>query len=141
MTAMRLTGGCLCGKVRYTLSSDPLMTGDCHCLHCQKTSGAGHVFHVMAPESAVEVSGTMTSFETAADSGNRVTFCFCATCGSPILGRSSGFPGMVTLRAASLDEPDRFAPQMVVYAKRKRAWDHVSEGVPQFAEMPPAPPA
>ena len=30
-----MTGGCLCGQVRYTANADPVFVGVCHCTHCQ----------------------------------------------------------------------------------------------------------
>jgi hypothetical protein len=35
-----LTGGCLCGAVKYRISAAPLDAGYCHCRLCQKSSGA-----------------------------------------------------------------------------------------------------
>ena len=37
---MSATGGCLCGKIRYTLKAEPALTVVCHCTHCQKASGS-----------------------------------------------------------------------------------------------------
>lgn len=36
-----LTGGCLCGAVRYSLDADaePLYSVICHCQNCKKSSG------------------------------------------------------------------------------------------------------
>lgn len=136
-----LTGGCLCGAVRYELNADPVMTGKCHCLSCQKLSGSGHAFHIMVPDAAFTIRGTTKGYSWKADSGNSVTTSFCVECGSPIFGRSTGFPGTVTVRAASLDNPSAVMPQMSVYAKRVQPWDHVEQGLPAFPAMPPMPAA
>lgn len=130
-------GGCLCGAVRYELAAEPAMSGLCYCLSCQKLSGAGHTFHAMVPESAFSVSGRTASHTWTADSGNTVTSSFCPTCGSPLFGRSSGFPGVVTVRVASLDDSDGLAPQMAVFIKRLKSWDHLDPGLTAFPAMPP----
>lgn len=46
MPAEKLTGGCLCGKVRYELSAgvEPLYSVICHCLNCKKATG-GHMLN------------------------------------------------------------------------------------------------
>ncbi|MBI4184834.1 MAG: GFA family protein [Proteobacteria bacterium] len=131
-------GGCLCGAVRFRIIGSPIMAGHCHCLSCQKLSGSGHAFHAMVGEEAFEVSGETRGFSWTADSGNTVTTSFCPTCGSPLFGRSSGYPGMVTFRVASLDDPSVVRPQMAVYAKRLQPWDHLDPGLPAFPGMPPA---
>jgi hypothetical protein len=135
------TGGCHCGGVRYVITAEPMMGGHCHCTDCQRLSGAGHASHLAFPEAAFRLTGEVRTYAHLADSGNRVTSAFCPTCGAPIWGRSSGMPGMITVRAASLDAPERFVPQLAVFARSARAWDPPAAGLPTFATMPPmAPP-
>ncbi|MBI3435828.1 MAG: GFA family protein [Proteobacteria bacterium] len=134
----KLKGGCLCGAVRYELAAEPVMTGICHCLNCQKLSGSGHAFHIMVPEAAFSVCGTTKGYTWAADSGSKVTTSFCGECGSPMFGRTGSFPGMVTVRAASLDDPTAVKPQVRVFAKRQQPWDHADPALPAFPTMPPA---
>lgn len=136
-----LKGGCLCGSVRYELTASPAMAGFCYCESCRKLSGSGHAFHAMVPEDAVKISGETRSFDWKADSGNTVTSSFCPTCGSPVYAKSSGMPGMVTVRVAGLDDPGVISPQMAVYTKRVLNWDHLDPALPAFAEMPPMPSA
>ena len=45
-------------------------------------------------------------------------------------------PGMVFVRASSLDDPEAFKPQMVVYTDRAASWDHMDLDLPRFAAMP-----
>lgn len=132
-------GGCLCGAVRYEVTADPVMAGFCHCFSCRKLRGAGHAFHAMVPEESLKVTGETRGFAWKADSGNTVTTSFCPQCGSPLFGKSSGFPGTVTFRVASLDEPSAMAPQMAVYTKRLLGWDHLDPSLPAFPAMPPMP--
>ncbi len=44
---------------------------------------------------------------------------------------------MIFVRASSLDDPEVFQPQMIVYAPRAASWDHRDPTVPAFDEMPP----
>ncbi|MGQ0589997.1 MAG: GFA family protein [Sphingosinicella sp.] len=132
-----LTGGCLCGNVRYA-AGEPMVCGHCHCVDCRKTSATGHATHAMVPASAFEVSGELACYERPADSGNVVARRFCPTCGSAVFSTNSAMPGMIFLRASSLDDPDRVTPHMVVYASRAPAWDRI-EGMTSFPEMAPLP--
>src|SRR5262245_35031683 len=133
----KFTGGCLCGAVRYESSADPAMMGHCHCVDCRRSSGTGHSSHLLVPEGAVKISGKLASYDRAADSGNVVTRGFCPVCGSAILSRNSASPGIVFLRASSLDDLEIFKPQVVVYASRAASWDAIAGGLPSFPAMPP----
>ena len=58
-----VTGGCLCGKVRFVASGDPYRVGLCHCMDCRKHHGA--LFHASAvfPQSAVTIEGKTGAYE------------------------------------------------------------------------------
>ena len=41
---MQLEGRCDCGALRYEVSGDPVLKGQCHCRECQYVSGGGANF-------------------------------------------------------------------------------------------------
>ena len=131
-----LTGGCLCGAVRYQCSSEPKVVGHCHCVDCRKSSGSGHCTHAAVAADGFRLTGAVTVYDHPADSGNMVSRSFCPACGAPIHSTNSAMPGLVFLRASSLDDPDAITPQMVVYASRAPAWDHMDPALPSFPGMP-----
>lgn len=130
-------GSCQCGAVRFETRGAPVMAANCYCLNCQKSSGAGHAFQAMFPETQVSTNGQTRAFEYVADSGGVVTTMFCATCCSPLFGRTSRMPGMVAVRVAAYDDDAGISPSMEVYVARRRAWDGEAGGVPRFEGMPP----
>lgn len=132
---MTIVGGCLCGTVRYTCAEEA-GGGHCHCNDCRKTSGTGHGSHMIVPQAAFEMTGELRFFDKPADSGNMVSRGFCADCGSAIYSTNSAMPGMVFVRASSLDNPNDFKPQMRVYTDRAATWDHMDASLPGFATMP-----
>lgn len=131
-------GSCLCGKIRFKIADRPHMTANCHCLNCQKTSGAGHAFHLMFNKDQVEIHGEAKGYQWTAESGNQVTAYFCPECGSSTHGMTSGYPDMITIRAAVLDQSDGLVPAVSVFKKRLRDWDHLADDAPAFDGMPPA---
>jgi hypothetical protein len=82
----------------------------------------------------------MSFYDRRADSKNIVSRGFCPNCGSPVYSTNSGMPGMIFVRASSLDDPEIARPTMVVYASRAPSWNHVDSKLPTFAEMPEAKP-
>lgn len=130
-------GGCLCGKVRFRIEGEPVMSGRCCCQACQKLSGAGNTENIAFPEAAFAIEGAVADYVWTADSGGVVTSSFCANCGSPLFGKSTTMPGMKMVRAGALDDPALYTPQMMVYAKRRHAWVQHDDQIPAFDMMPP----
>ncbi|MHA1524246.1 MAG: GFA family protein [Alphaproteobacteria bacterium] len=137
----KFSGGCLCGAVRYKCQTDPVVTGFCQCTDCRKSSGSGHSAHLAVPLDAVKISGEVAKYDRPADSGNMVTRAFCPKCGSPVYSTNSAIPQMIVFRASSLDDPEIFPPEMVVYTSRAPSWDRIDPDLPAFATNPPGGPA
>jgi len=131
-----LTGGCLCGAVRYECSAEPLFSGNCHCRDCQKASGGAYTPAFAVPARSVKITGEVRYYESRADSGNIFSRGFCPTCGGRILGKTSGFPDFVLITAGSLDDPTRFKPAMDFFTSSAQSWDHMNPGLPKFAKLP-----
>jgi hypothetical protein len=131
------TGGCACGAVRYAIADDPMVMNDCQCRDCQRTSGTGHGSYLTFPRrSAVDLTGQAAHWDLVGDSGNVKTRSFCPACGSPVYLTFAAMPDLFTIHAASLDEPDRYRPQMVTYRVRGEAWDRIDGRLPAFDKMP-----
>jgi len=134
---MKIDGGCYCGALRFAASGDPAFKAQCHCRECQYFSG-GHPNVVMAfPEAGFSYTkGAPKSFRRS-DLDTPVSREFCADCGTQILARAPGLPGMVILKVGTLDDPSVFdAPQMAIFLVDKQSFHHVPEGVPTFERVP-----
>ena len=83
-----------------------------------------------------KVDGDVRFFEKPTDAGNIVHRGFCPKCGSPIYSMNSAMPHHAFVRVSSLDEPDFFEPQMIVYASRAPGWSRPHADLPSFEEMP-----
>ena len=119
---MSLTGGCLCGQVRYTISADPLFTGICHCTNCQKQSGAAFSVNVGVKAEALSVTGDLKTYVDHGDSGKEVLRRFCPSCGSPIISDAAAYPGIRIIKAGTLDNASSLNPQFNVYWRDHQAW-------------------
>lgn len=106
----QVSGGCLCGGVRYVATGRPWRVGLCHCLDCRKHHGA--LFHASAIflEDAVTVEG-----ETRSYAGR----FFCPRCGSPVFARTGD---EIEINLGSLDAPDQFRPTYESWTVRREAW-------------------
>ncbi|TGM58873.1 GFA family protein [Leptospira adleri] len=133
------SGGCACGEIRYNISDEPIFMNDCQCRDCQRMSGTGHGSYLTFPSrNNVKLNGEAAYFDMVGDSGNTKAGHFCPKCGSPVYLTFAAMPELFTVHAASLDEPNRYKPQVVTYVMRGYDWDHLDPSLPKFDKMPPA---
>lgn len=130
------TGGCACGAIRYEIAGAPIFQNDCQCLDCQRASGTGHGSYLSFARSGFRLEGSASHWDMVADSGHVKTRAFCPTCGAPVYLTFAANPDAVAVHAASLDEPQRYRPQVVTYAVRGQAWDVLDPALPTIARMP-----
>ena len=53
----KITGGCLCGSVRYRSEAEPTLVAVCHCVTCQKYTGSAFSLNVGVPSDSVTITG------------------------------------------------------------------------------------
>jgi hypothetical protein len=105
MVGTTFTGGCACGANRFTALGEPLRSGLCHCLTCQKAHGSAFfAFAVFAPDQ-VTFTGTSANWASTAAYDRR----YCPACGSRFASIS---PDAVELPITSFDEPGLFPPHV-----------------------------
>ena len=83
------TGRCLCGKVSYSIASEPLRMAQCHCDYCQRSSGTGHMSIAFFPKDAITIKGETNSHTTDSDNEAEITRHFCPECGSRLFGTNN----------------------------------------------------
>lgn len=117
-------GGCLCGAIRYTIHTAPApaVAVVCHCTHCQRQSGSVLSFNLILAEPQFEQRGTTKVYTDSGDSGMPVYRHFCGDCGSPITSRPAAKPGMVIVKAGTLDDGSGLAPKIEVYCRHSAKW-------------------
>ncbi len=140
MTDRRLTGGCLCGAVRYEAVGEPSMTGHCYCEDCRKASGSGFIPFMGYDAAAVRFTGEPRQFVCKAARGGDSTRNFCGQCGSLVFGGVVGESDSFTIYAGSLDDATAFKPAIAIFAASRPDWAVMPEGLVVFDRMPGGPP-
>lgn len=133
-----MTGGCLCGAVRYEFTGEPVFSLLCHCRDCQRASGSAYNAAMRVPAAGFRVTrGAPKRYVKAADSGNAVTRSFCPECGSPLFLQVATRPDLVGIRVGTLDDPSVFRPQADIFVCSAQPWDHMDPALPKYAAYPP----
>ena len=131
-----LTGGCMCGAVRYELRSDPFDCGWCHCRTCQLTSGAPAMAFASVPHGDLVWTEGAEKLRTVPSSsfGHR---SFCGECGTPFLMQVDHQPETVDFTVATLDEPEAIAPAFHIFWGSRIGWFNPGDDLPRHEKFRP----
>jgi hypothetical protein len=135
-----LTGGCLCGSVRYEYAGKPEGASYCHCDDCRKATGGPYTVGVLTKAAALRiVSGRVKGYTTTGNSGQKITREFCPECGSPLFTKAQAYPDLVWVKAGSLDKPELIRPSHQTWTQYAVPWAYLSKDLPGFPKNGPAP--
>lgn len=131
-------GGCRCGAVRYTLALDELpRTYACHCRDCQTWTGTAFSQQTILPEAALTVNGPLVVYEFTSPSGRISRQRVCGVCHTRVFNTNSARPGVVIVRAGTLDRSDELDVVAHIWVKRKQPWLNLAVDVPTWPEAAP----
>ena len=116
---MHVTGGCLCGAVRYEAEGEPMFAGLCHCGDCQRVSGSSHVAILGMPREGFRVTGEIRRYTVQGSSGEPTTRCSCPVCGSTLFGEPRMAPEMIPIYVGGLDDLSLFTPRLSIYTRSR----------------------
>ena len=129
----KMTGGCLCGAVRYEANGPAMGNALCHCRDCQFVSGGEPASLVIVGRDALKITkGELKDFTKKGDSGKNVTRKFCANCGTQVLSDVETAPQIWVIKVGTLDNAAAFNPGIVLYTSSAQPWAHMPDGVPQM---------
>ena len=137
MADLPLTGGCLCGGVRFEVTEPPVVASYCHCTRCRRRTGtAASAQARVAPGSLRVVQGGELVREwTPPDRG--WAKCFCSACGGALWSRSPAGDGVVSIRLGTFDDDPGIRPQHRQFVAYAVPWEPIPEdGLPRYEEQP-----
>ena len=138
MADLPLTGGCLCGGVRFEVNEPPVAASYCHCTRCQRRTGtAAAVSARIVPGSLRVVSGRELVKAWVPDDGFAKEFC--SACGSALWSRNPADPEMISVRMGAFDSDPGIRPSYRQFVAYAAPWDPIpDDGLPRFPERRPS---
>lgn len=94
----------------------------CHCIACQRRTGAPFSANSRFRRDQVAVAGRSTVYVRTADSGNSVSAHFCPVCGSTVYWELSGFPDLIAIAQGMFGDPGYPPPTVVVWEETRHPW-------------------
>ena len=136
-----LTGGCLCGAIRYTIDAQVTGLRACHCKNCQRHSGTAGTVNAVVPTGSFKITkgATKNYADSATQSGRTLSRHFCAECGSSIYSRRNPDPGFVVVRAGSLDDSSGIKITGHIWTATAPGWTHIDPATERHPGNMPAP--
>ena len=133
-----VTGGCLCGAVRYESTEPPVFGGYCHCRMCQKSCGGLYMGWLQFSDSSFRITQGEPQLYRSSEWLQRGS---CATCGSPLIVIYDDDPDPV-IYIGSLDCPDDWPLTQEgwwghAYMDEKVSWHVISDDTPRHAQNYP----
>jgi hypothetical protein len=139
MTDLPLTGGCLCGGVRFEIDEPLESAGYCHCTRCQRRSGAAASAQARIVPGSLRVTsgeGLIRSY----DPEDGFSKLFCSACGSQLFSRNQDDGQVMSVRLGVLDGDPGIRPQYRQFVANATGWEPIpDDGLPRFPDRrPPA---
>lgn len=134
-----MSGGCVCGRVRFTIQGPPQSVQHCHCENCRKTSGEFTSTGAVISRALIRIEGagnlgryrTTPSFERQ----------FCRTCSCYLFAYEDSEADLMYFAPATLDggrhpgHPP--GSESHIYLRSKCEWEQVADDLPKYqAESP-----
>jgi len=128
-------GGCTCRGVRYELRRAPLIVHCCHCRWCQRETGSAFVLNALIESSQVALPGAAPELiDTPSNSGKGQAIARCPVCRVALWSHYGGLRSLSFVRVGTLDEPDRFPPDVHIYTESRQPWVVLPAGARVFAQ-------
>ena len=131
------TGGCLCGAIRYSISAPITELRACHCIDCQRASGAHGTVAAFIPRDGFKLTqGQPKHYAKKADSGRTLIRYFCGQCGSQLYSHRETTPELLGVRAGTLDDSADLKISTHIWTKSARPWSHLDPAARQVEGQP-----
>jgi hypothetical protein len=130
MSDAPVEGGCLCGATRYRFTAAPIARSICHCRSCRRASGAPSVaWIVVARGDFAFIANEPARYRSSME----VIRTFCRACGTPLTYQHDDSPDTIDITTATLDDPERFAPEREIWLDHRITWTTLNPALPHYA--------
>ena len=140
-----LTGGCLCGGVRFEVAAPLIRANHCHCSRCRRHSGTAvctqtrvrrEQFRLLRGDELIRVYRANPGEEVGEGFAVKA---FCSVCGSAMFSRSGQHPELMSVRLGVLDADPELEITWRQYLAYAAPWEPIpDDGVPRYQEARPA---
>jgi hypothetical protein len=133
-----VTGGCLCGSVRYEVTEPLVSASYCHCTRCQRRTGTAASAQARTAPGALRVTSGEELVREWVPPGAGWPKCFCSACGGALWSKSRDEPVIYSIRLGTFDADPGMRPEYRQYVAYAASWEPIPEdGLPRYGEGRP----
>jgi len=133
MSALPLTGGCLCGAVRFELDAAPERAGYCHCTRCQKRTGTAASAQAYVDGGALRFVQGEELVQGWRHPDGGMEKCFCRACGAHLGSRDPETKTYGALRMSAFDGDPGVRPSLRQFVANAAPWEPIpDDGLERF---------
>jgi hypothetical protein len=126
---------CACGAVTLSLPREPSrLVIACHCIDCQRRTGAPFGVGAFYPAELVISSGATKEYTRATASGAKVHTYFCPNCGSTVYWKADNLPGYIGVAIGALGDPNYPPPARSIFEHSKHHWVQIDGAAEHFRQ-------
>jgi hypothetical protein len=134
-----LTGGCMCGAVRFELSAPLRGAAYCHCTRCQRRTGTSPSVSGLTQPGSLALTHGRDVVRSYRPGGDGWLKSFCPQCGSQLFATSPENPDLVAVRLGAIDQDPGVRPGVHQFVDYAPPWAPVpDDGLPRFPQRIPA---
>ena len=124
----KVTGGCLCGAIRFEIEGGLREVIACHCGQCQRTHGNFATYTATARDRLVIVEQRGLAWYQSSDTARRG---FCRECGASLFWDPMP-KDYIAVSAGSLDQPTGLKLTKHIFVEDKPDFYEITDGLPQY---------
>jgi hypothetical protein len=128
MTTRRAT--CCCGQLCLVIEGEPSQVSVCHCLQCQRRTGAVMSNQARFRREQITIDGKATTWMRSGESGGTLAFHFCPSCGSTVYFEHDALPGIVGVAIGNFADPNFPAPTIAFWEESRHPWISLPPDIP-----------
>lgn len=121
-------GGCLCGKVRFSVRGPLDGVVGCHCSQCRRQTGLYYAATECAlGDLTVENEDTLRWYRASETAGRG----FCSNCGSALFWQADGRE-RISVMAGAFDDPSGLSMRYHIYCADKADFYEIGGDAPRY---------
>ncbi|HKQ98075.1 MAG TPA: GFA family protein [Candidatus Polarisedimenticolia bacterium] len=134
MPTLPMSGGCLCGQVRWEITAPLQFAGYCHCTRCQRRTGSAAAASARIAPGSLRVLSGQEWIKSYTPPGG-FSKVFCSNCGSALWSQDPKNPEVIGVRLGGFDADPGIRPSTRQYVAYAAPWEPIpDDGLPRFPE-------